>query len=113
MSGLSQRLVHGTRLDDSMEQDTYEMSPVVHWKTGSTSFPSLSNGLMKRNVASRDTMEIHKEASAKYFPTHTRRPKPKGKSTVSSFNCPSAMKNLSGLNSSGFGYFISSFDMAL
>jgi hypothetical protein len=32
---------------------------------------------------------------------------------VSSFSCPSAMKNLSGLKISGFGYFTSSFDMAL
>jgi len=109
VSDLSHRLV----LDDGMEQDTYEISPVDHWKTGSTSLPSLSNGLIKWKVASKDTIEIHREASAKYLPTHTRRPKPKGKSIVSSFNCPSAMKNLSGLKTSGFGYFTSSFDMAL
>ena len=47
------------------------------------------------------------------LPGHILLPKPKAKSTMSSFSIPSASKNLSGMNISGLGYLVSSRDIPL
>ena len=87
------------------KNDTHTASPLVNLGTTGTSRPSSSIGLDSVNTAKTLAIAVQTEASAKYRPTHIRRPNPKVMFCVSSgLSVPSSFRKRSGRNSNGRGY---------
>ena len=122
-----------TSADDTREgrRSTNIAIPVENFGTTGISLPCSSRALRTEKAASKFVIAIQSAASARCRPTlihifnekqrvridtdahHIRRPKPKHNGIVSLLRDPSSWRNLSGLNSSGLGYFFSLCAIAL
>ena len=88
---------------------THITSPVENLGSTGISTPFSSKGLNILNTANTLAKTDQMDVSAKYLPTHIRRPNPKAMcSTSLGLSEPSSFKNRSGINACGLGNLDSS-----